>query len=530
MSELADGYKRSYLKADIKQAKLGIILLIVPLLVFIFKDYQIFGFSSEFYGLLFLRIFFLAFTILLYVSLERLKNYRSYETSILFWGIIGVIVVLIINASRPQNYLFHTILIVIIIFIACLIVPMKLFYKTIICLLASVGQLFIIMLEVKMESPFELLSLIFILIFAMIIGLSGSQLIESLRLKSYKSQQEIINSEKRYRELADSLPEIVFEADDKGILTFVNKKGREIIGYGDIVQTQRRVLDFFTPDDKQKAINNLQSWLNGQKSVGTEYMLIKEDGTKLPVLAFSEQIIKDGKRGLRGIVVNLTELKNIERKLALSNEKLRVSGSLTRHDIRNKLSVINSYSYLIKMKYPNNPDIIEPLEKIDQAVKDSARLFDFAKFYEQLGSEELGPVNVEKAINNAVNLLPNMHNFTILNECHGLLVIADSLLNQLFYNLIDNTLKHGKKATAIRIYYEKNRAIDLIYEDDGVGISEVNKPKLFIEAFTTGQGSGLGLKLIKQLVDFYGWSIREEGKPGKGVKIIISIPKQRVVN
>ena len=182
------------------------------------------------------------------------------------------------------------------------------------------------------------------------------------------------------------------------------------------------------------------------------------------------------------------------------------------------------------MKYPNNTDIIEPLEKIDQAVKDSARLFDFAKFYEQLGSEELGPVNVEKVINNAVNLLPNMHNFTILNECHGLLVIADSLLNQLFYNLIDNTLKHGKKATAIRIYYEKNRAIDLIYEDDGVGISEVNKPKLFIEAFTTGQGSGLGLKLIKQLVDFYGWSIREEGKPGKGVKIIISIPKQRVVN
>jgi PAS domain S-box-containing protein len=525
MSEVDDRYKQYYLKADIKQAKLGIMLLIVPLVALLYNDYQFLGVSFEFYELITLRLAFLVFAILLYVYLDRFKNYRSYENAIALWGITGTIVNLLINASRPQNYLFHITLIVIIIFTACLIVPMRLVYKTLICLIAAIGQLLIIATGAQPSSAFEMVSLVFILVFALIIGLSSSQLIESLRIKSFKLQQDTINSEKRYRELADSLPEIVFETDDKGILTFVNKKGQEILGYTNSIQKQRSIFEFFTPEDKQKAITNVQERLQGQKSTGTEYKLITTDGTKLPVLAFSEQITKDGKQGLRGIVVNLTELKNAERKLAISNEKLRVSGSLTRHDIRNKLSIIISYAYLLKKKYPNNSDIIETLEKMEQAVRDSAKLFDFAKFYEQLGSEELGRINVEKAINDAIVLFPNIQGITILNECHDLTLIADSLLSQIFYNLIDNTLKHGKKATQIRIHYEKNRTTKLFYEDNGIGILDANKPKLFLETFSTGQGSGLGLKLIRRLVDFYGWNITEEGKPGKGVKIVISIPQ-----
>jgi signal transduction histidine kinase len=96
----------------------------------------------------------------------------------------------------------------------------------------------------------------------------------------------------------------------------------------------------------------------------------------------------------------------------------------------------------------------------------------------------------------------------------------------LFYNLIDNSLKHGEKITQIRLHYNKNSdGVKLYYEDNGVGIPTENKPKIFTESFTTGNGSGLGLRLIKKIMEVYGWTITEEGEPSKGAKFVIAIPK-----
>ena len=115
----------------------------------------------------------------------------------------------------------------------------------------------------------------------------------------------------------------------------------------------------------------------------------------------------------------------------------------------------------------------------------------------------------------------------VINDCHGLTVLADSFLRQLFYNFVDNTIKYGKKTTAIRVYYKKAEAgeLRLIYEDDGVGISAENKLKLFKEGFSTGGSTGFGLFLIRKMMDVYGWQIQETGEPGEGAKFTITIPK-----
>jgi signal transduction histidine kinase len=96
----------------------------------------------------------------------------------------------------------------------------------------------------------------------------------------------------------------------------------------------------------------------------------------------------------------------------------------------------------------------------------------------------------------------------------------------MFYNLIDNSLRHGKKVTNIGIHYEKARLdkLKLYYEDDGVGIAETTKPRLFMEGFTTGSGTGYGLYLIKKMMEVYGWTIEESGEPGRGAKFVIIIP------
>jgi signal transduction histidine kinase len=182
---------------------------------------------------------------------------------------------------------------------------------------------------------------------------------------------------------------------------------------------------------------------------------------------------------------------------------------------------------LLKKKHADQADILDGVSKMEQAVKDIVAIFDFAKMYEQLGVEELKYINAEKALNEAIALFSGSFSLEFINDCHGLSLLADSLLTQLFYNLIDNSLKHGEKVTKIRVHYEKADQDELIvvFEDDGVGISAENKPKLFKEGFSTSGTSGYGLFLMRKMMSVYGWSIQENGEPGKGAKFTMTIPR-----
>ena len=285
-----------------------------------------------------------------------------------------------------------------------------------------------------------------------------------------------------------------------------------------------------------KSILNLKTVTSIIGSGNLEYQIKvnqKDEVGELAV-AFNQMTsnLKDVTASKTELAKEIAERKNAElelnrtmEKLVSVNEKLGVVGSLTRHDVRNKLSTVTGYAYLLKKKHPDQADIIEGLGKMEQAVKDSMKIFDFAKMYEQIGKEELTYVDVEKALNEAAALFSGPKP-TIINDCQGLTVLADSFLRQLFYNFIDNTRKYGQKTTAIRVHFEKadQDSLKLVYEDDGVGVLSENKPKLFKEGFSTGGSTGFGLFLTKKMIDVYGWRIIEEGEPGKGVKFVISIP------
>lgn len=226
------------------------------------------------------------------------------------------------------------------------------------------------------------------------------------------------------------------------------------------------------------------------------------------------------------VAKNISERVKAEERIAMVNEKLRVVGSLTRHDIRNKLSTVTLYSYVLKKKLADQPDIVQKIEKMEQSVKEVERILEFAKVYEQLGVEELVDIDVTLAIEEAVNLFSALP-FTVVNSCRGLTVLADSFLRQLIYNFIDNTRKYGQKTTEVRIYYRETAqdSLELTYEDNGIGIPLENKGQLFKRGFSTGGSSGFGLFLSKNMLDVYGWKIEEIGEPGKGVKFVVSIPK-----
>jgi signal transduction histidine kinase len=95
-----------------------------------------------------------------------------------------------------------------------------------------------------------------------------------------------------------------------------------------------------------------------------------------------------------------------------------------------------------------------------------------------LGAEELSYINAKNCVNEAASLFLGMNGIKLMNDCSGLTVLADSLLRQLFYNLIDNSMKYGEKVSQIRVHYEEGEdQLKLIYEDNGIGIPEAEKEK-----------------------------------------------------
>ena len=112
---------------------------------------------------------------------------------------------------------------------------------------------------------------------------------------------------------------------------------------------------------------------------------------------------------------------------------------------------------------------------------------------------------------------------TITVDSSNLEVLADPMLKKVFYNLIDNSLKHGGQLTEIRItsIIGDNDA-RIIYQDNGVGIPSENKEKIFDDGY--GRDHGLGLYLIREILKITDIEIREKGTPGLGVRFEMIVP------
>jgi PAS domain S-box-containing protein len=352
-----------------------------------------------------------------------------------------------------------------------------------------------------------------------------------------KVEQSLMESHKKFQDLAETNGEFIWEMDSQGRYTYCSQQMEKLWGLKPAQMIGKTPFDAMPLADKEKAIANFIQNCNSPKSFNglesTAYdsqgRLVFIETNGIPFFDNQGQLL-----GFRGISRDITErkkaeeqLKSSNQKIKTANEKLQVIGSLTRHDVGNKLSVISANTYLLKKSIGSNPELVRKLEAIDLAVFQSNKLFEFSCLYEKIGAEEPITIDVAESFGEATLLIHNPA-IEIVNRCQGLTVKADTMLRQLFYNLIENSLKHGKTVTHIEIGYTENEQGTIIfYRDNGVGIAKENKEKIFSEGFTTGNGSGLGLKLVKKMVDVYGWSIQEVGMPGKGAQFNIIIPQTK---
>ncbi len=311
-----------------------------------------------------------------------------------------------------------------------------------------------------------------------------------------------------------------------GYLKVTNPAWSKTLGWSTKELLSKPWIEFVHPNDRKETIHLNKTLLKGTTVIQLENRYLCKNGTFKWLCWNAIPYQKD--QIVFGFARDITGKKEAEGRLEAANEKLRVTGSLTRHDVRNKLSIIKSTVYLIKKRANDNPELQVFLQDIDNAVDASNKLFEFSSVYEKIGLEKRTKIDISEYFWQAADLLHNL-TIKIVEKCNGLVVTADTLIRQLFYNLLDNSCKHGQTVTEVKLYYtEKADCIELIYQDNGIGIPQENKTRIFTEGFTTSNGSGLGLMLVKKMVEAYGWTITENGEEGKGAKFVITIPKTKL--
>jgi PAS domain S-box-containing protein len=230
-----------------------------------------------------------------------------------------------------------------------------------------------------------------------------------------------------------------------------------------------------------------------------------------------------GEPGVICTVVDITDNKLSREALTQANKKLNLLNNVTRHDILNQLTALLGYIELSKQ------DVTDPgqrifLDKEEQAATAIRQQILFTRDYQNIGIYSPQWHRVDETISLAMATI-DLRSVQVRVNIPRVEIYADPLLEKVFYNLIENSIRHGETVTEITIRsVERLDSLDIIIEDNGVGIPDEEKERIFKREYY--KHTGFGLFLSREILAITNLSILESGTFGQGAQFIIRVPRE----
>ena len=204
------GYGTFYLKEDVGQSRIAMLLFAIPLAGFSFNDYMFFGFSTFFFELASVRLVLLLVTAIEFLSVGKVKSRLPYN-KLVFSAILAILVGGgIINATRPENFLVHSIMTIVSVFVLYLVVPLRFLFQGILATITTVGEVLII-LAISSASGTIVFTLLFSMFVSNIIAAMSSWQLHLYRRRIFDEFTKRKEAQDALEQHANHLSELVTE-------------------------------------------------------------------------------------------------------------------------------------------------------------------------------------------------------------------------------------------------------------------------------------------------------------------------------
>jgi len=343
--------------------------------------------------------------------------------------------------------------------------------------------------------------------------------------RTVADRDHLQKNEARFRDLADLLPQIVFELDENLDFTFFNWYAIRITGYAYGDSSKRTsIFDVIRESDRTEIERFFAHLQQDITSDHIECGLVTRDGREIPAIIYASPIIGEERiAGTHGVIVDIGEQKRLERALELTNQKLNMMNSVTRHDVLNNITGLLGLCDMLTDITTDSSAQGLLAEIRNQTIKIKDQIL-FTKEYQSVGVKAPQWQSLCHCIRDAALATGRDIARLDLPSCDTELY-ADSLFGKVFYNLIDNSFRHGGSVRTISIETEvaPDGDLHIRYSDDGIGVPPEEKELIFEQGY--GKNTGFGLFIIREILGITGLAIRETGSFGRGVLFEITVPK-----
>ncbi len=366
--------------------------------------------------------------------------------------------------------------------------------------------------------------------------------------------EDTLRQEQKFSQaLINSLPSIfyVFEVPSLRMVRW-NRALTYVFGFSNEETAKMTPVDFIEADDRPNAEKLIRSIIEHGKDTANLYVRSK-NGSRVPYFFSAVFIVITEKKYIVGIGIDITNLRKQEEDLARANAVLKIRDeqiakehelnraksefvSLASHQLKTPLTIIRWYIDMLNAGYAD--DVLEKQkEYLDKIYANTGRMVELVDAFLNVSRLELGvftvkkePLNLKDKIELILkNLNPKIKEKNLkVSKTYAkdnLVISADlKMIQIIFENLISNAIKYTLTGGKIRITMQKKSGEILIgIADTGIGIPAGQQSKVFTKFFRADNasaqkidGTGLGLYLVKTLVEKTGGKIWFESTENKG--------------
>jgi PAS domain S-box-containing protein len=358
-------------------------------------------------------------------------------------------------------------------------------------------------------------------------------------------EADLRESEQRFKELADALPQTVFELNLDGMITFVNRTALDTFGHTQPdIDKGMHALHMIVPEQRITVRENIEKVFAGERLGGQEYMALRKDGTTFPCIIHASPILADGKpQGLRGLLIDITLRKELEEQMNKSNRLASIAtlaGGVAQ-DFNTILSIILGNINLAQHQVAPEDRVSEHLAAAERATLRAKDLTDQLIAFSKGGTALKTALSVEKLLRDAANTALKGSNVTCQFSFPPDLQhteLDELQMRQVFINLLinaDHAMPEGGSidVSALNITVgpgdnlplPNGAYVKITISDQSIGILNEHLQQLFDPYFTSRQrGSGIGLATTYTIIKNHGGLITVESEFGSGTTFHIFLP------